>query len=119
MSRREEEFVNPFISAPYPNMIRVGFGREEYVHCEILSSGEIQFVGDPWDDPVLTLKPRDWEKVQFFANHLRHYFENPEEAEPDEAPRDPAPPDEEEESGLVVKIKGSAVAGQAKQLALK
>jgi hypothetical protein len=119
MSRREEEFQNPFISAPYPNMIRVGFGREEYVHCEILSSGEIQFVGDPMDDAVLTLRPRDWEKVKFMAAHLEHYFNFPEQAEPDEAPRDPAPPDEEEESELVVKIKGSAVAGQAKQLALK
>jgi hypothetical protein len=119
MSRREEEFVNAFHQPPFPNAMRVGFGKEERLFCEILSDGNVVFFDDPLDHPCLTLRPKDWETVKFMADHLRHYFENPEQAEPDEVPRDPAPPDEEEESELVVEIKGSAVAGQAKQLALK
>ena len=97
----------------------MGFGREEDLHCEILSNGEIQFFGDPLDNPVLTLRPADWETVKFMAAHLEHYFNFPEEAQPDAEPQTEEPKPGESEPALVVNIRGSAVAEKAKQLALK
>lgn len=128
MSREfREEFLNPFDMPPFPNMIRVGFGREEDLHCEIMDNGEIQFFGDPMDLPVLTLKPDDWEIVKFMASHLEHYFVTRDEREPVKAKpselkvvdkRTPQPEDKKAATGIV-KINGKPPSKELEAFALK